>query len=415
MPLSPFEPPVTLNRFKLRSKLIEGIFLRQTFQFSLNCGPSPLTLNLTSGAFTPNTCMVLTKFGTVQFQFNFFGGELMTSIRDVAKTAGVSLGTVSNAINHPEIVAPSTLRKVQRVIDQMGFVPNASARTLRAGRNRVIGLMVPDISNPFFTDLAKGVSEAAFASKYVVILCNTDESEDKEAKYLDVLIAQNVEGILVTPARDSNRAFTSVAEKGIRLALVDRQANGLQACSVAVNDFYGGSLSLNHLSELGHRKIMLLTGQENISQVADRNRGILDAISKIMVNDRPQVTELRIVNMSAQSAYEVIKNQLKGGFEHTGIICGNDLIALGAIRALREMNISVPGDVSIIGYDDIDFAASASIPLTSVSQPAYEMGYAAAELIISECENPERHVHQRIEFQPRLIIRSSTGPVKSYG
>ena len=139
----------------------------------------------------------------------------MASIRDVAKAAGVSLGTVSNAINRPEVLAPLTLRKVQKVIEDMGFVPNASARNLRAGRNRVIGLIVPDISNPFFTALAMGVNDAAFAAKYVVILCNTDESTDKESQYLEVLSAQNVEGILITPARETIRALAKVAEKGI--------------------------------------------------------------------------------------------------------------------------------------------------------------------------------------------------------
>ncbi|MEI6038476.1 MAG: substrate-binding domain-containing protein [Actinomycetes bacterium] len=338
----------------------------------------------------------------------------MASIRDVAKEAGVSLGTVSNAINRPEILAPRTLRKVQKVIDEMGFVPNASARNLRAGRNRVIGLVVPDISNPFFTDLAKGVNDAAFGAKYVVILCNTDESSEKESQYLDVLAAQNVEGILITPARDTNRALAAVAEKGIRLALVDRPAHGLQACSVAVNDSYGGSLALTHLYELGHRNILLLTGKEDIPQVADRNSGIREALAKIPASERPQITEIRLDSMSAHNAFEAIKKQIPIGIDFTGIICGNDLIALGAIRAFREKNIAVPEEVSVIGYDDIDFADSANVPLTSISQPAYELGYAAAELIISECENPERHVHQRIEFQPRLIVRSSTAPTKSH-
>ena len=147
----------------------------------------------------------------------------MASIRDVAKAAGVSLGTVSNAINRPEVLAPLTLRKVQKVIEDMGFVPNASARNLRAGRNRVIGLIVPDISNPFFTALSMGVNDAAFAAKYVVILCNTDESTDKESQYLEVLSAQNVEGILITPARETIRALAKVAEKGIRLALANNK------------------------------------------------------------------------------------------------------------------------------------------------------------------------------------------------
>jgi LacI family transcriptional regulator len=338
----------------------------------------------------------------------------VASIRDVAKAAGVSLGTVSNAINRPEILAPRTLRKVQKVIEDMGFVPNASARNLRAGRNRVIGLVVPDISNPFFTELARGVNNAAFAAKYVVILCNTDESSEKESQYLDVLSAQNVEGILITPARETTRALASVTEKGIRLALVDRPALGLQACSVAVNDSYGGSLALTHLYDLGHRNIVLLTGSEDIPQVADRNAGIRETLKEIPASGRPNIIELRLDSMSASNAYSAIMKKLGSGIDFSGVICGNDLIALGAIRAFREKNISVPEDVSVIGYDDIDFAGSANVPLTSISQPAYELGCAAAELIISECENPERHVHQRVEFQPRLIVRSSTAPTKSH-
>ena len=333
------------------------------------------------------------------------------SIRDVASHAGVSLGTVSNAINRPEVLAPGTLRRVQKSIDELGFIPNASARKLRAGRTRVVGLMVPDISNPFFTDLAKGVSEAALAGGYVVILCNTDESAEKEQQYLDVLTAQNVEGILVTPARDSIRALARVAEKGIRLVLVDRTSQGLAACSVAFNDLYGGALAIDHLYENGHRKVILLTGSESIPQVAERNRGLREAMNKFPTHDQVELSEIRIDSMTTFASYEAVKLRLESSFDFTGIICGNDLIALGAIRALREKNISIPGDVSVVGYDDIDFAKNAWVPLTSISQPAFELGYAAAELIISECESPERHVHQKIEFQPRLIVRESTGPV----
>lgn len=336
---------------------------------------------------------------------------MSSSIREVAQKAGVSLGTVSNAINRPEVLAPGTLRKVLRVIDEVGFIPNASARKLRAGRTRVLGLMVPDISNPFFTDLAKGVSEAALQGKFIVILCNSDESSDKERQYLDVLTAQNVEGILITPARESIRALAGLTDRGIRLALVDRTAHGLQACSVAVNDSYGGELAINHLLELHHRKILLLTGNENIPQVAERINGLRFALKKFITEDQIEISEIRIDSMTTLSAYEAMKEKLAFGLDFTGVICGNDLIALGAIRALRERNISIPDDVSVVGYDDIDFAKSASVPITSISQPAYELGYAAAELIISECENPERHVHQRIEFQPRLIVRKSTGPV----
>ena len=295
------------------------------------------------------------------------------------------------------------------MISELGFVPNASARTLRAGKTRVLGLVVPDISNPFFTDLAKGVSDAALAAGYVVILCNTDESSEKEDQYLDVLASQNVQGILITPARQTNKTLTNITDRGIGLALVDRPSIGVEACSVAVNDAHGGALALNHLTELGHRKILILTGAEDIPQVVERERGIREATKTKNKAERPELQILRVDSMSTAGANTALTNKLEeSGLGFSGIICGNDLLALGAIRALRNFGYSVPEDVSIVGYDDIDFAANANVPLTSIAQPKYQLGYAAAELVISECEHPEKHIHQRVEFQPQLIIRNST-------
>jgi len=335
------------------------------------------------------------------------------SIKDVALKAGVSIGTVSNAINRPDILSPTTLKKVQKAIDSLGFVPNASARTLRAGKTRVLGLVVPDLANPFFIDVSKGVNEAALKAGYAVILCNTDEDLDKEVQYLGILASQKVQGILITPARDSNKAIANLVGEGISLALVDREANDIKACSVAVDDATGGLLSLDHLYELGHRKILLITGDANIPQVALRDSGIKTAIAQKAKNARPSLKELRISQMSTLAAYSSLNEYLKQSkVDFTAIICGNDLIALGAIRALREHNLEVPTDISVIGYDDIDFASSAIVPLTTISQPKYKLGYAAAELVIQDCENPEAHVHQRIEFQPQLVIRNSTQRIK---
>ena len=337
----------------------------------------------------------------------------MANIRDVAQLAGVSLGTVSNAINRPELLASSTLQRIQKVIEELEFVPNASARNLRSRRNRVIGLVLPDVSNPFYTDLAKGVNDAAYASEYVVILCNTDGSAQKEVQYLDVLARQNVEGILITPVSESNLTLANVAERGIRLALVDRFPLGLQACSVAVNDVYGGSLALTHLHDLGHRKILVIMGKADFPQVVDRITGIKQAIESIVDADAPEFIKIHLDSMSVKNAYEVIRD-MNSPFDFTGVICGNDLIAIGVIRALGEKNISIPDDVSVIGYDDIDFATSATVPITSISQPSYELGFTAAELLISEGKSPEKHVHQRIEFQPKLVVRSSTAGAKSH-
>lgn len=332
-----------------------------------------------------------------------------TGIRRVAEKAGVSLGTVSNAINRPEILAPETLKRVRKAIDELKFIPNASAQTLRAGKTRILGLVVPDISNPFFTDLAKGVNDAALLAGYVVILCNTDEDSEKEDHYIDILAGQNVRGILITPAHETNKRLNEISKRGIGLTLVDRPSIGVDTCSVEVNDAHGGLLALEHLYERGHRKIMCLTGESDIPQVAERERGMREAISRISKADRPTIVTQRIPMMTADSASTVMSEHIaEKGLNFTAVICGNDLVAFGAIRAIRAAGYSIPEDVSVIGYDDIDFAANATVPLTSIAQPKYQLGYAAAELVISECENPEKHAHQKIQFQPHLIVRNST-------
>jgi LacI family transcriptional regulator len=342
-------------------------------------------------------------------KFSCIVSIMSVSIKEVALKAGVSLGTVSNAINRPEILAPATLKRVQKAISELGFVPNASARTLRAGKTRVLGLVVPDISNPFFTELAKGASDAALAAGYVVILCNTDESSEKEDQFLDVLSSQNVQGILITPAREKKKSLKTFTDRGIAISLVDREAEGQEVCSVAVDDAMGGSLALNHLWEQGHREILLLTGAANIPQVALRDSGIKAAIAMKRREDRPNLKILRVDQMSASAASLAIDKYLREtGLNWTAIICGNDLLALGAIRSLRAHGYETPQDVSIVGYDDIDFASSATVPLTSIAQPKYQLGFAAAELVIDECTKPSAHVHQRIAFQPQLIIRGST-------
>jgi LacI family transcriptional regulator len=334
---------------------------------------------------------------------------MSTGIRRVAEKAGVSLGTVSNAINRPEILAPETLKRVRKAIDELKFIPNASAQTLRAGKTRILGLVVPDISNPFFTDLAKGVNDAALLAGYVVILCNTDEDSEKEDHYIDILAGQNVRGILITPAHETNKRLNEISKRGIGLTLVDRPSIGVDTCSVEVNDAHGGLLALEHLYERGHRKIMCLTGESDIPQVAERERGMREAISRISKADRPTIVTQRIPMMTADSASTVMSEHIaEKGLNFTAVICGNDLVAFGAIRAIRAAGYSIPEDVSVIGYDDIDFAANATVPLTSIAQPKYQLGYAAAELVISECENPEKHAHQKIQFQPHLIVRNST-------
>jgi len=338
---------------------------------------------------------------------------MTVSMKDVAQAAGVSLGTVSNVLNRPEIVAEATRSRVQKVIKELGFVVNASAQTLRAGRTKVLGLVVPDIGNPFFTEVARGVDDAAFADGYSVILCNTDEDSAKEDRYLDLLVSQRVAGILITPARESHAAMSRLADRQVAITLLDRSSVGLDACSVAVDDAAGGAMAFDHVYGLGHRDILVLLGPEDIPQVAERKRGIMEACAARSGEDAATVRFVVASHMStAAGASAMLDDLTVAPRTFTALICANDLLALGAMRSLRAKGISVPKDVSVVGYDDIDFAASAQIPLTSIRQPKYQLGYAAAELLIAECDDPTSHAHQRVMFQPQLIARESTKSVR---
>ncbi len=338
---------------------------------------------------------------------------MTASMKDVAQAAGVSLGTVSNVINRPDIVAEGTRTRVRQAIKDLGFVVNASAQTLRAGRTKVLGLVVPDIGNPFFTEVAKGVDDAAFAAGYSVILCNTDEDSAKEDRYLDLLASQRVAGILITPARETHAAMVRLTDREVALTLLDRSSVGVDACSVAVDDAAGGAMALEHVYALGHRDIVVLLGPSDIPQVAERKRGIVDAASARGSADPVQLRFITATHMSAvagEAAMRDFAQQEKGTF--TALLCANDLLALGAMRAMRAAGLSVPKDVSVVGYDDIDFAASAQVPLTSIRQPKYQLGFAATELLLAECEDPSSHAHQRVMFQPQLIARESTRAVR---
>ena len=332
---------------------------------------------------------------------------MSVSLRDVAKEAGVSVGTVSNVLNRPNVVAPETLERVQKVINSTGFVPNGFARQLRSGHSRTLGLIVPDVANPFFTEVARGVEDAASKHDYAVFLCNSDESAAKEERYISVLIEQKVRGVLITPADDRPGHLDVLRDRNIAVALLDRETKNPNQCSVSVDDVRGGEIGMQHLISLGHTRIAWVNGPESIPQCADRAVGVASAAKAANVS----VKTIRASLMNTVTGEEVTKEILALDEMPTAIFCANDLLALGVMRALIAEGIKVPEHISILGYDDIAFAASAAVPLSSVAQPAYQLGVTAAELILSECEEPDSHAHQQIRFQPQLIARSSTSAI----
>jgi LacI family transcriptional regulator len=333
---------------------------------------------------------------------------LTASIRDVAVWAGVSVGTVSNVLNRPEAVSPPTRERVQNAIAALGFVRNESARQLRAGRSRTIGLVVLDIANPFFTDVARGVEDVAAAAGLAVMLCNSDGRADREAAHLDVLTEQRVQGVLITPTAELSPHVEALRSRGTPVVLLDRHATGPQQCAVSVDDTLGGRLAADHLLERGHRRIAFIGASSGLPQVQERLDGVVTAVRE-GTGSEDALTLLSPTALTVAGGREAASRiiGLPAGRRPTAAVCANDLIALGVLQEMVRHGVRVPEDFAIVGHDDIDFAAAAAVPLTSVRKPRVELGRRAAELLLDEASDPG-HQHSQPVFEPTLVVRESS-------
>jgi LacI family transcriptional regulator len=279
------------------------------------------------------------------------------SIKDVAERAGVSIGTVSNVLNHPERVADNTRSAVLSAISALGFVRNSSAAQLRAGTSRSLGLVVLDLANPFFHDVARGVEGLADELGYAVVLCNSDEQAARENRYLQVLEEQRVRGVLITPVEVSSQRLDALRERGTPAVLVDRHDPRVNCCSVAVDDVAGGELAGRQLLADGHDRILFFSGPLAIRQCIDRLTGLRQAM---MAAGRDPDTVVEVIEagaLKARTGYDAAVARLSAGTRATAAFCANDLLALGVLRAALSTGRRVPHDLAIIGYDDIEFAA----------------------------------------------------------
>lgn len=329
-------------------------------------------------------------------------------VKDVAAAAGVSLGTVSNVLNRPEMVSTATRAKVEAAMASLGFVRNESARQLRAGSSRILAYLMLDAGNPFFTDVAHGVEEAAREAGLSVFLCNSNEDAAREADYLDLLEQQRVQGVLITPVDPDSSRLNTLPHRGTPVVVVDRAIDDGEHCSVAVDDVLGGEVALAHLIELGHERIAFVGGPLTIGQVTDRRQGARQALERASL---PPEALVELVTGALTVAEGRGAGQRLAGLpasrRPTAAFCANDLLALGLLQQCVSLGLRVPEDLAIVGYDDIEFAAAAAVPLTSVRQPRHLLGKTAAELLLDESSNPD-HEHQRVTFTPELVVRTST-------
>jgi len=331
------------------------------------------------------------------------------SIRDVALRAGVSVGTVSNVLNRPEIVAEQTVTRVHDAIDALGFIRNDAARQLRAGRSKTIGLVVLDVRNPFFTDIARGAEDQAALSGLTVLLGNSDESPVREATYLDLFDEQRVHGILISPYADITPRLIALRNRGIPAVLVDRSSGDESFSSVSVDDLEGGRMAVQHLIDIGRRRIAFIGGPMGIRQVTDRLEGARRAAAAS--DARLEVIEIEALSVIAGRTAGASIVARAPEDRPDAIFAANDLVAMGVLQALlmQGVEVKVPGEIALIGYDDIDFASAAVVPMSSIRQPSTLIGQTAVEILLEEAADPTVPSRQ-VVFQPELVVRESTRP-----
>lgn len=333
---------------------------------------------------------------------------MAVSVRDVAVAASVSVGTVSNVLNRPSKVAPATVERVMRAIEDLGFVRNDAARQLRAGRSRSIGLVVLDVGNPFFAEVARGAEARAAEDGMTVLLGNSDERADRESAYLELFREQRVNGVLVTPVTDDLEMLQRLQRGGVPVILVDRELPGSEFGSVAVDDVEGGHLAVSHLTANGRRRIAFVGGPQKIRQVADRLEGARRAVGESPGASIEVIEMDALTVLQGRAAGEAILARDPAD-RPDAVFAANDLLAVGVLQALALLaDVRVPGDIALIGYDDIDFAAATVVPLSSIRQPAHLIGYTAVDLLLKDLNDPDGSHERSVRFRPELVVREST-------
>jgi LacI family transcriptional regulator len=329
----------------------------------------------------------------------------MTTIRDVAKRAGVAPITVSRVLNDSGYVSDHTRTRVQAAVDELHYVPSMLARSLRSHHTDTLALVLTDVTNPFWTTVARGVEDAASQQGYNVILCNTDEQESKQDRYLSLLLRRRVDGFLFVPARSTPRSVRSIQKQGIPVVVLDRQVPGARVDMVRGASEQGAYALVHYLLSLGHRRIAILAGPEGVSTAAERVDGYLRAFAEAGLTADPAL--IFHGEFTVGSGYQMAQDALAVRPNPTALFATNNFIAISALKALRERNLRVPEDVSLVSFDDLPSTLVVEPFLTVAAQPAYEMGRRATELLLERITDPAADSFQEIVLPTALIVRHS--------
>jgi LacI family transcriptional regulator len=330
------------------------------------------------------------------------------TIREVAERANVSPTTVSHVINKTRFVSKETRERVLLAMKELGYQPNELARSLRSGKTFTIGLILPDNSNPYFAEISRGIEASAFEADYSVILCNTEDNQEREEFYIDLLLKKQVDGLIFVAAGDRSDSLYSLARRKIPVIIVDRNVPGPEVDAVLGDNVSGGLAAVRYLIKLGHQRIACITGPSNVTPSSGRITGYRKALDEVGI----PVDETLLLhgNFRIESGEQNALELLQRPNRPSAIFACNDLMAIGAMRAASRLGLHIPQDISIVGYDDIELARYVTPLLTTVYQPKSTMGQVAVKLLLERIENIDRPKQVKI-LQPELVVRESCGAV----
>jgi LacI family transcriptional regulator len=333
------------------------------------------------------------------------------TIKDVARRANVSIATVSRVINNKsDGVSDETRKEVLKVASDLGYYPNRVARGLVTNKTNILGLILPDITNPFFPSIVRGVEDTANKYGYNIILCNTDNSSEKEKTYIKILKENKVDGIICTSVAGSNDdSFKLSPNDKIPFVWLDRNLRETKAPMVYTDGVYGMCQIVDYIIKQGHKKIAYISGPKLNFSAEQRFKGYLKAINEAEIDVNNDL--IKEGNYQIQDGNKCMMDIIESGEEFTAVVCANDLMAIGAIEALKSRGIRIPYDVSVTGYDDITISSITYPKLTTVAQPIYEMGCLAVDLLI-KLIGGETIEKKEVVLKPELVIRESVGRVK---
>ncbi|MBZ0298859.1 MAG: LacI family transcriptional regulator [Anaerolineae bacterium] len=332
----------------------------------------------------------------------------MATIKDVAHKAGVSAATVSRVLNGHPYVADDLRSRVLDAVQALSYRPNRVAQRLRAAKSHLVGVIFSDIRNPFNTLALSGIEQVLAEQGLSVLICHSNIHQKRENDFIALMLAEDVAGLIIAPVKEESQALTEAVQNGLPVVVIDRRMTKPRTDAVLADNHHGAYIAVQHMIELGHRDIAILNGPQHLASGRERYAGFLQAMEEAGLPVNPAF--VKYGDYQIQSGYVLTAELLAQRPLPSGLFIANNLMTLGALNAIHESGINIPNEIAVIGFDDLPWAVSLNPPLTTVGQPAINIGVQAAELLLNRFEHPDRPP-RTVVLGTELIVRASCGSV----